>query len=283
MRTYILYERGAKNKQNQSFFEADFEQNLRKNRRIFCGKYVNVKAFVGRKWFEVAEFSGTFRVGSHGARKRGRGVPFPCTSEENRERSLRRAKSSLRRKVKSLADEGQIYMLTVTYRQNMQDYERFLKDWEKFVRKVRARYPNFKYVCVAERQHRGAWHAHALVNIRLEHSEWEELWGHGFVWIARAETTRKAIRYISKYIAKAFEELGFYRKRYLCSKGLGKEVFLVYAEGTAMGLLSLLEEIGVVKSPVVEVDVTFEEDGMRWLEGHLVRESEELSGEGFIL
>lgn len=46
------------------------------------------------------------------------------------------------------------------------------------------------------------------------------MWGHGYVWIGRVKQTEKAIKYILKYIQKAFDEVPKGHRRYWCSQGL---------------------------------------------------------------
>lgn len=249
---------------------------------IVTGIEANGKLVAGNGWFEAVVSDRPF--GFPGCGRRGaKGAP-PASPEEvearrrkNRERSMRRARANLRRKVKSLATQGEMYFLTVTYRENMRDYQRWLEDWEAFVERVRRRYPEFAYVCVAEKQGRGAWHGHTLVNLRLPHGEWEELWGKGFVWVERARDTRRAIRYVTKYLKKTwseeFQASGKWRKRYLCSCGLGREIRYVYFRGTVLGMLAWLSE-REGKKPVVEIDFTANEEGFRWLEGLLLKERE---------
>lgn len=77
--------------------------------------------------------------------------------EENRQRAIRRACQSVRWLLKTM---GADHLLTLTYRENVQDLDRVQRDFQRFIRLVRVRYPAWRYVCVRERQGRGAWHLH---------------------------------------------------------------------------------------------------------------------------
>ncbi|MDO8291109.1 MAG: hypothetical protein Q7T44_17995 [Parvibaculum sp.] len=77
--------------------------------------------------------------------------------QENRHRADHRTKQSVRWCLKTIAAD---HLLTLTYRENQTDFDRVKKDWQRFVRLVRVRYPKWQYVCVHERQERGAWHLH---------------------------------------------------------------------------------------------------------------------------
>lgn len=77
--------------------------------------------------------------------------------EENAKRAGNRAKQAVRWLLKAMQAD---HLLTLTYRENVEDIERVGKDWQKFVRLVRVKYPNWRFVCCRERQERGAWHLH---------------------------------------------------------------------------------------------------------------------------
>src|SRR5664279_4983564 len=85
---------------------------------------------------------------------------------ENRKRATRRARTKVRRLCKA---KGLTTLLTLTYRENMQDRERMARDLDVFVKRVRREIPGFEYVCAFERQKRGAWHAHLAVRKVLSH------------------------------------------------------------------------------------------------------------------
>lgn len=141
----------------------------------------------------------------------------------NRERSARRARTQVRRLVKA---KNLDTMLTLTYQENMQDRERMARDFDVFVKRIRRVLPSFEYVCVFERQKRGAWHAHIAVQRVQSHymhkgalvksydllrAIWRAVVGAGNVDVSRSirhrqRSTGKLSGYLSKYIAKGFEE-----------------------------------------------------------------------------
>lgn len=86
-------------------------------------------------------------------------------AEEKREanlyRSARRAKTKVRRLVKSMGLDS---LLTLTYKENLQDLDKAKAHLKEFVRRVRRVLPGFAYVAAFERQKRGAWHMHLAVH-----------------------------------------------------------------------------------------------------------------------
>lgn len=142
----------------------------------------------------------------------------------NRERSTRRARTQVRRLAKA---KGLTVLLTLTYRENMGDRERMARDFDAFVKRVRRVIPDFEYVCVFERQKRGAWHAHIAVPRILSHyahkgalvrsydllrSMWRGVVGqdNGNVDVSRNKrvnrSAAKLASYLSKYIGKTFDQ-----------------------------------------------------------------------------
>ncbi len=142
----------------------------------------------------------------------------------NRERSTRRARTHVRRLAKY---KGLNTLLTLTYRENVTDRARMMRDLDVFLKRVRRLLPHFEYVCVLERQKRGAWHAHLAVkrilplymhqgkmvrSYNLLRSMWRGVVGadNGNIDVSRNKRiNRSAARmavYLSKYIGKTFDQ-----------------------------------------------------------------------------
>jgi hypothetical protein len=79
---------------------------------------------------------------------------------DNRNRAARRAAQKVRHLIKMV---GADHMLTLSYRDNMQDVDKLKSDWKRFVRLMHARYPEWQFVAIRERQERGALHLHVAV------------------------------------------------------------------------------------------------------------------------
>jgi hypothetical protein len=109
-------------------------------------------------------FSGKFGAIVHQIDKRRENEP---TEEQkaaaNLVRSVRRSRQKIRHTIKALEAD---HMLTLTYRENMQDVEKLKADFKRFARMMLARFPDWKYVCVRETQERGALHLHIAVKGR---------------------------------------------------------------------------------------------------------------------
>lgn len=144
---------------------------------------------------------------------------------DNRRRSTQRARTSVRRlaKVKALTS-----MLTLTTRENIADRATFARHLDAFFKRVRRVFPNFEYVCVLERQKRGAWHAHVAVrkfaaflphkgtlvkSYNLFRALWQGVLGGEGLGAVNAHHGNKRVRgsiaklagYLTKYIGKHFD------------------------------------------------------------------------------
>jgi hypothetical protein len=105
------------------------------------------------------------------------------------------------------------HLLTLTYRENVTDFNRASVDLNRFVRKVKFHLPPWLYVAVAEQQERGAWHWHLAVrgrqDVELLRRLWREIVGEGNVDVSAPKGTRKdqrlyLVQYLGKYLVKAF-------------------------------------------------------------------------------
>lgn len=154
--------------------------------------------------------------------------------EENEDDAGRRAKKNVRHRCKAICADR---MVTLTYRENMVDRERALKDWKAFCRRL-GRVKHFHYVAVIEEQERGALHFHVAVHGRqsyaLLRSIWQSILGkdgegremgqvnvrdpHKFGFGPKG--AHKLASYIAKYCGKEMNSRDLNQKRYFSSKGI---------------------------------------------------------------
>jgi hypothetical protein len=114
-----------------------------------------------------------------------RGLPRRATgsySEEYAEGSAERANRRARQAVrKRIIEHNLDHLVTLTTRDNLEDYREALCMVQTFVRLVREKIPGWKYVTVPERQERGAWHWHLGVagwqKLDILREAWAEVCG----------------------------------------------------------------------------------------------------------
>jgi hypothetical protein len=98
-------------------------------------------------------------------------------------------------------------MVTLTYKENMQDSKKLYKDMEKFVKKAKRALGEIKYLAAVEPQERGAWHAHMLIKQLNAHSTYwpasdvADLWGHGYVKVTRLQKVDNVGAYLTAYLS----------------------------------------------------------------------------------
>lgn len=120
-------------------------------------------------------------------------------------------------------------MITLTYRDNVEDIDKAWADFHAFSRIMRKRYRSrWRYVCVPERQKRGAIHFHLAVagwfDVQFVRKYWLSVVGEGNVDIAyrkgrMVKDPSRIAAYIAKYLTKA-DVVDFNKRRYSCSRGI---------------------------------------------------------------
>lgn len=103
-------------------------------------------------------------------------------------------------------------LITLTYRENMTDPQRLQWDLEKFIKKLKRKVGQIKYVTAVEPQGRGAWHAHilckqlesgALVDKKLIN----QLWEHGIIVdVETLEEVDNVGAYLTAYLSNTPED-----------------------------------------------------------------------------
>lgn len=182
---------------------------------------------------------------------------------ENLSRSVRRARQKVRHLVKGLEAD---HMLTFSYRENMEDIDRLKEDWKRFQRLFRGRYTSWQFVCIRERQERGAYHLHVAVKGKQDirwllrcwllaiGQEWEDVqqWyvhevplgdkSCGAVnvrapskkWGGAGKSWRpeRLAGYLTKYLGKEFASAEHHSKRYWHSDKISKPVVIKFWLGS---------------------------------------------------
>ena len=175
----------------------------------------------------------------------------------NLKRSARRAKTRVRRLVKSMGCDS---LLTLTYWENVTDLERAKRDLKEFVRRMRRLIPGFAYVAAFERQKRGAWHVHMAIHrlplnlpaangVKVKswsvvRAVWRSVVGEARGNIDQSARKRNSRRsparlagYLSKYMMKAFEEGDAWSNRFSASQHSIPEAVRAVFRGSSLAEL----------------------------------------------
>ena len=137
-------------------------------------------------------------------------------TSENRDKNEKRACNRASSKIRHLVlASGADHLLTLTYRENITDLAQAEEDLERFVRLVKASYPDWRYIAVPEKQTRGAWHWHLAVcgwqDIGCVRAAWRHCVGEGNIDVQPPKGPREKrrfalVRYLTKYLVKGFQE-----------------------------------------------------------------------------
>lgn len=120
----------------------------------------------------------------------------------SRARSNIRARNELRRL--ALANfSNKSKFITLTFKENMTDLVESNKLFKAFIRVLRKKQADLKYIAVIEFQKRGAIHYHVLCNLKYVRAKTlEEMWGQGFIKINRIDHVDNIGAYVIKYMTK---------------------------------------------------------------------------------
>ncbi len=105
----------------------------------------------------------------------------------------------------SLSDDSKFITLTFNNENDFDINDPFEcnKKFTIFMKRIRRRYKNIRYIVVVEFQKRGAVHYHLLTDLPyIEKSELSEIWEYGFIDIRAIRSAEEIGRYISKYFTK---------------------------------------------------------------------------------
>jgi hypothetical protein len=172
-------------------------------------------------------------------------------------KSIRRAKTQVRRKCLSMCADR---LLTLTFRENVQDIDEAWTCFKYFNTLMRWRYTErWQYVVVPEYQQRGAVHFHLAISGYYDVNTVRKLWrravGHreGNIDITSPKRAKKnswnprrVANYVSKYITKE-ETTEFNRRRYASGGSIelpeAKTGWLAYGVPVMQVLRELIERV----------------------------------------
>lgn len=145
----------------------------------------------------------------------------------NREKSLARARQTIRRTVNSNMLKNSKFV-TLTFAENITDLQKANYEFEKFIKRLKYKIGfSIKYLVVPEFQKRGSIHYHCLMfNLPyIANNDLKTIWQNGFVKINKIDNVDNVGAYVCKYLQKAnCDDRIKENKCFFTSKGLEKSV-----------------------------------------------------------
>lgn len=153
---------------------------------------------------------------------------FDCEGScgDSRDRSLKRARSTLRRLINANAGEFDKFV-TLTFAEHETDLDFCHYELKKFVKRLKYQIKkDLKYVAVVEFMKSGRVHYHLLCNLGyVPNRVLREIWGLGNVKINRVKDVSNLGAYVCKYMQKDFADKRLEgRKCFFGSRGLLRPV-----------------------------------------------------------
>lgn len=227
------------------------------------------KAIISGAVTEIYIYGLPVKTGKDKTTFRKSGVKEPLeTSEEDLkamkdkslENSLRRTKNTLRRLINANVGKWneRDKFFTLTFKENITDHEQANAMFRSFIKRLNyalfKKHSGLKYVCVVERQERGALHYHIVMfNMPfMPVDELADIWGHGFVRINAIDEVDNLGSYVVKYMEKTMHDMQSAKtakvkdkKLYFASRGLYKPIEI--SDGTEQGRQDLKDMAAELK------------------------------------
>jgi len=178
-------------------------------------KCYKIKVFKLGDIYEVYKYEIPVYAGYHKFKKRSNKITDENTKKENRKKVVTRIRNNVRRLAIENFNEYSRFF-GATFGDNITNMDYANNEFKKFIKRIKYRYGDFKYLAVVEFQERGAIHYHMLSDFGyIEHSDLDKLWGNGFVWINSLLTGNKG---------KPVDNVGAYIVKYMNKNNIDKRL-----------------------------------------------------------
>lgn len=147
--------------------------------------------------------------------------------------------------------------VTLTYAKENVSLEQASRDFDNWIKRMRDKYSDFKYLAVRSFQNRGTVHFHVLINIpdiptgELRNGVFQDIWGHGIVNVKNIYSPQ----FIDKYARL---------KNYLI-----KNLFEFKADKRSFGKRLYLQSSNLEKPKIIKGNYTEIMESLKNLEGNL--------------
>lgn len=192
------------------------------------------KAIMYGDTLEIYEYEKKPPPHKRGIRKKDKPKPDEDKKFQKRKDNVLQAKRNFRRLVGANLSKEKPLLISLTYKENMQDINTGYDDYKSFIQALRYKFgKDIKYITVPEFQMRGALHFHCLFwglphEILTEERKFRtiaNIWGNGFVDIIETDGDGKLSSYLAKYMAKAFVDKHLKnQKAYVSSRNIDRPV-----------------------------------------------------------
>lgn len=186
--------------------------------------YINY--VIGRNFVKITGYD-KINTGRKSAQSR---QPPSSMTQQELDLAYQYRQRAKREKLLRLADvnfeAGACVFVTLTFRENVQDYDTAVKAFKGFTKKLRRRLEDVRYIATLEIQKRGAFHFHVLINapdVQFGLDNIVLLWQNGIVDIQAVDDVKKVLIYITKDLIHQNRSHPLFNRRcYFVSQGMTK-------------------------------------------------------------
>jgi len=198
-------------------------------------KKSKVKLVISGDTFELYEYEKPYFYNMPSIKKNENLLENKSKSEERTRFSIKRSRDKIRRLVNANVTawgNHRTKFITYTFKDNITDLKEARMYWAIYIRRVKYRYPNIKYLGVAEIQKQRyekygvkVWHFHVIFfNYPFVYGlkdQTAQLWSKGFVKVIATGHVQNYGAYVSKYLRKdLYEKELIGEKSFFVSTGL---------------------------------------------------------------
>lgn len=192
---------------------------------------VNKKIIISGQYVEFYDYEKGYIKGMPRLRSYHQRKTFKKNKQSSiRDDNVRRTRQNVRRLIN--CNEDLTKFLTLTFRDEILDLEIANKHLDIFVKRMKRKFKDFKYLAIPEFQKKGRVHYHILTNIPFIHVNkiTDEIWGKGYCYLRKVYGDNYGA-YVCKYLTKEIFDSRLFRKRkFLYSRNLLRPVVVDYFE-----------------------------------------------------
>lgn len=209
-----------KEKNRSASFNLIVGINKAKNNRPELQSY-NTKVFIFGDIIEFYRYEIPILKGFH-TKGRSNFSEEEDVKEDNFKKVATRKRNRVRRLILANFDSSSRFV-TLTFVENMEDIKIANREFKKFIKRMKYRFGDFKYLSVIEFQERGAIHYHMICDWGfIEQKEIAEIWGNGFIKVKGLlkANNGKSVDNVGAYMVK------YMNKNVLDDRLMGQDCYL---------------------------------------------------------
>lgn len=182
----------------------------------------NFKVYSCGNFIDYIHYEKPIRFGKRHCRRRIKKIVDPLSKPKPKtvsRFSISRSRTNIRRLINCNEDLNRF--VTLTFREHITEHNKANYLFNRFIKRLKIRFPDLKYLAVPELTEIGRIHYHLLVNNFIKADVLADVWRNGFVKINLINNNSNVGAYVCKYLSADFaNNFRTSKKRFFYSKNL---------------------------------------------------------------